>query len=382
MRIALAVSGTMVPGPMQPTVPQPPPMIVSVTEGEPSIDNATGSITVTVTGGIYAGVYTQDIAGNPLTAALVTANRTVCIARPQITGTPGPGETLGAANGLWLYDGGLAAPVFSYQWLRNGLVIPGATGAAHVITAADQGTALTLAVTASQDMTAITASSLPAAIPPAAGAFGASHAGGVTSGTPAGDPTVLSLPTGAAHPDRWIVVMIHAFLRGTATDKIGAITLDGIACAILVQSGGSGSENRVTLAVMTQAKLASGTTATLTIDWVDGFHPNNSIAVRAESYRLIASAAPLLADTDATSGTALSLDTEVGDVLIAGAMSQNQIDPSGTWTGAAHRNSVDLATGEWASVADDLSVAAAATGRSVGNTIAARYAGLVLRQAQ
>lgn len=63
---------------------------------------------------------------------------------PSITGTPRVGDVLNVTPGDWPAGVSLA-----YRWLRNGTVISGATGASYTVTAADLGTTLSVAVTAS-----------------------------------------------------------------------------------------------------------------------------------------------------------------------------------------------------------------------------------------
>ncbi|WP_224760554.1 ExeM/NucH family extracellular endonuclease [Salinibacterium sp. ZJ450] len=63
---------------------------------------------------------------------------------PKITGSAQVGKTLGVNAGNW----SVKKPVFSYQWLRDGQPIDGATGASYRVTAADSGRALSVVVTA------------------------------------------------------------------------------------------------------------------------------------------------------------------------------------------------------------------------------------------
>jgi len=63
-------------------------------------------------------------------------------AAPSISGTQRLGETLTGSNGTWL-----GSPSFTYQWLRNGVEIGGATSSTYVITASDLGQTLTIRVT-------------------------------------------------------------------------------------------------------------------------------------------------------------------------------------------------------------------------------------------
>ena len=65
---------------------------------------------------------------------------------PSITGTPVVGSTLTATTGTWSVDG----VSFSYQWLRDGAAIPGATKASYTVTTADAGKNLQVKVTASK----------------------------------------------------------------------------------------------------------------------------------------------------------------------------------------------------------------------------------------
>ena len=63
---------------------------------------------------------------------------------PVITGTVGVGSMLAASTGAWS-----PSPVFSYQWTRNGVGIPGATSATYVLVTADAGQPIRVVVTGS-----------------------------------------------------------------------------------------------------------------------------------------------------------------------------------------------------------------------------------------
>ncbi len=70
---------------------------------------------------------------------------------PTITGTPIVGSTLTSTNGTWypsLTSGGINV---SRQWLRNGIVIPGATGTSYTLTNADAGATIRVRVIAARD---------------------------------------------------------------------------------------------------------------------------------------------------------------------------------------------------------------------------------------
>lgn len=67
-------------------------------------------------------------------------------APPTVTGTPLVGGVLTVATGEW-------SPVpdtTTYQWKRNGVSIPGATGSTYRLTASDAGKSITVSVTASK----------------------------------------------------------------------------------------------------------------------------------------------------------------------------------------------------------------------------------------
>jgi hypothetical protein len=80
---------------------------------------------------------------------------------PVISGTLAVGKTVKAVAGTWS-----PAPVtLSYQWLRNGTPIAGATGASYGIAAADAGSTLSVAVTGRKaGFTTVTRTSAGAAV--------------------------------------------------------------------------------------------------------------------------------------------------------------------------------------------------------------------------
>lgn len=83
-------------------------------------------------------------------SATVTSSETSTVTSNQLTNTPTPtiggrakvGFSLTANTGTW--DSGTS---FTYQWLRNGTAISGATGASYALVVADQGAKITVAVT-------------------------------------------------------------------------------------------------------------------------------------------------------------------------------------------------------------------------------------------
>lgn len=80
------------------------------------------------------------------TAAVAPLGAPVATVQPSISGTAVIGKVLTGKPGAWSVDG-LA---FSYQWLRNGAPISGATKATYQVTSADSGKSLAVRVTASR----------------------------------------------------------------------------------------------------------------------------------------------------------------------------------------------------------------------------------------
>ena len=100
-----------------------------------------GTITVTVTGMKvgYSAVSTTSAATAPVgPGKLVGPN-------PSISGVARVGQQLVASAGAWT-----PAPALSYQWFRGASVLPGATSATYLLTAADRNFRMTVAVTATQ----------------------------------------------------------------------------------------------------------------------------------------------------------------------------------------------------------------------------------------
>ena len=99
------------------------------------------TITVTVTATNSSGNASATSAGVGPIAALPTAP--VNTSPPVISGTTTVGQTLTAANGTWS-----GSPTFTYQWLRNGANISGATAGTYLLVSADATTNVSVTVTA------------------------------------------------------------------------------------------------------------------------------------------------------------------------------------------------------------------------------------------
>jgi hypothetical protein len=140
------------------SVPSLPSQAWAVTGGGTITANSGGALTIPLTDGDY------DYA--LLTAAAVpTLAAPVNTVAPVIStdGTPETGETVGASTGTWT---GYPTPTFTYQWRRAGTNISGATSSSYVLQVADEGTAVTVRVTATNSQG--TANATSAAINPTA----------------------------------------------------------------------------------------------------------------------------------------------------------------------------------------------------------------------
>jgi hypothetical protein len=87
---------------------------------------------------------TNTITPGPVVTQLVPAPLAVPAgtAPPRLSGRPGVGSTLACEAGDWIAGGR-----FAYAWLRDGVLVPGATSAGYAVTRADAGRMLACRVT-------------------------------------------------------------------------------------------------------------------------------------------------------------------------------------------------------------------------------------------
>jgi hypothetical protein len=139
----------------------PPKYITQYYNNQPS--EATANPVAATVGKLTSGINAAMVPSVPFNTA-----------GPSVSGTPTVGGVLSCTNGSWTGEPELALSVgwplttpFTYQWLRDGAPIPGATSAAYVVQAADVGHGLVCEVTAANNAghTSARSSSLAIIIP-------------------------------------------------------------------------------------------------------------------------------------------------------------------------------------------------------------------------
>jgi hypothetical protein len=100
------------------------------------------NLTVAVTA-TKLGYVTETVTSAPIAIAALTFIKAPV---PTIRGTAAVGKKLTAYVGTW-QDGA----TISYQWKRNGVAIAGATRGTYVLTKADKGKTITVAITGTQE---------------------------------------------------------------------------------------------------------------------------------------------------------------------------------------------------------------------------------------
>lgn len=163
-------------------------------------DDANKIVTVqaTITKDGYREETIRSIAADPVAPASFTA------ATPVITGDAALGNTLSVTKGSWSPEPSSS----SIQWLRNGAAIDGANGSDYVLTAADVGKAISVAVSGSAPGYADHTATSVATDPVAAGTFTAPSAVTVTGERVVGQTLVVDpgtwTPTPAGFTYQWL----------------------------------------------------------------------------------------------------------------------------------------------------------------------------------
>jgi len=199
-----------------------------------------GSPTVTLTEHLASA--SNDGRASPVTVTVSVQAAPVNTVAPAISGTAAVGNTILVSNGTWT-----GSPSgYSYQWLRNGTNIAGATSSSYLVAVADEGASLTCRVLATN-----IGGSTPAV------------SGGVTI------PYVLNnltLSNGAATAGQAFSATISGATTGstiTATSSDGtALTVSGL--TVSGTFAGAGSAN-ITLTEHLAAASNDGRTSSATV---------------------------------------------------------------------------------------------------------------------
>jgi hypothetical protein len=112
--------------------------------------------------GSATGYTTKSVVSAP--SGTVGAGTIVAAQGPSITGTPKVGETLTASVGSWI-----AGITWTYQWLRNGSAISGASSQNYVVQDVDAGTNVSVVVTGTKtayESASFTSSTIKILTPP------------------------------------------------------------------------------------------------------------------------------------------------------------------------------------------------------------------------
>jgi len=180
-------------------------------------------------------------------------------APPTVSGTPAVGQTLTASPGTWS-----GTPTsFAYQWQRcdatgaSCATIAGATGQAYVVTDADAGATLRVAVTARNASGSATATSAPTALVQASGAPVNTSPPTITGTAQVGQTLTGSTGTWAGNPTSFGVQWQRCNASGGSCVNIAGATSG----TYVVTPGDVGSTLRVVVTATNASGSASATSA-------------------------------------------------------------------------------------------------------------------------
>ena len=293
-----------------------------------NIQDATGSsytltkaeqgktVTVTVTFTDDAG-HEETRTSDP-TGAVAAAANSAATGAPTISGTARVGETLTASTAAIVDGDGLDTAVFSYQWLADDVAIQDATGSSYTLVSDDEGKAVTVTVTFTDDVDHQESRTSAATAAVAAAA----------NSRATGAPTI----TGTAQVGETLTA-----------DTSGIVDADGLDTATfsyqwragdVAIAGASGSSYTLT-------KAEQGQTVTLTVTFTDD--------AGHEETRTSAATAAVAAkpNIQATGAPSISGTAQVGQTLTADT------------SGIADADGLDTATFSYQWLADDLDIAGA-----------------------
>jgi hypothetical protein len=171
---------------------------------------------------------------------------------PATSGTPAPGQTLSCSNGSWT---GYPPPTFTYQWLRDGTPIGGASTDAYVVQTADQGHGLACQVTASNSAGTESATSNTLQVPPAQ-TLGGGGSGGGSSGGSDSPGTLTATVSNAFVLNGMESVVARGTVKVTLTlPGPGTLQIVGRASAAQLADASRTKKKREMTLVITQLRL-------------------------------------------------------------------------------------------------------------------------------
>ncbi|MDF0515040.1 hypothetical protein PX701_15510 [Agromyces sp. H3Y2-19a] len=273
------------------------------------------SITVTVTQ-VVAGYVPRTVMSD---ATAPVALGTQLAFTPLVSGTVVVGKTLSASVP--------AGPVYSYQWLRNGVSISGATSSTYPVVPADLGTQLTVGVIAKvagySDRTAYSASTVKVA-PGTLASFTP-----VVTGTPiVGSTLSITVPAGNSYRYQWL--RNGAKITGATASTYRLVTADAgtkVSVTVVASRTGYTSLTRTSAATATVLRaLTAAPTPTISgtrkvgqlLSAVPGTWSPAPVTLRYQWYR------SGVAITGATSSTYRAAAADLGkslSVVVTGSKS-------------------------------------------------------------
>lgn len=300
---------------------------------ELTADDAGDTIVVIVTG-TKAGYTSVDAISPGVTIGLGTLTTVV----PVITGEAAIGSTLTANPGAW----GPAPVSFDFQWLSDGVPIPGATDPTYLVTFSDAGKAISVTVTGSKagytsaSTTSLPTVTLPTDAVPAVDRFAGDDryetAVEISREFSAGVGRVY-LATGTNYPDALSAAAAGGYLGApvllTTPDQVPAIVmteLNRLAPDEIVIVGSTAS---VSAAVAAQVADVTSDPTVIRIGGVDRFETSRMIAEDAFP-------------EDATAAAYLATGLNFPDALAAGPAAAHREGPVILVNGGS--STVDAAT--------------------------------------
>ena len=249
---------------------------------ELTADDAGDTIVVVVTGS-KSGYTSVDAISPGVTVGLGTLTTVV----PVITGEAAIGSTLTANPGAW----GPAPVSFGFQWLSDGVPIPGATDPTYLVTFSDAGNAISVTVTGSKagytsaSQTSLPTVTLPTDAVPAVDRFAGDDryetAVEISQEFFAGVGRVY-LATGTNYPDALSAAAAGGYLGApvllTTPDQVPAIVLAELNRLAPDEIVIVGSAAAVSVAVETQVAGVTSDPTVIRIGGVDRFETSRMIA--------------------------------------------------------------------------------------------------------